>query len=111
MKVFLTLLFFTGIVILFLHYALHPPPCKVEYRYIPRNLEQKFRDGELVYESLKPMFDGTSVWLDPSEAQEPLEYQFNNDKRKETLSSLFKDGHTWGTQRSKFFVGTPVEQQ
>lgn len=61
----LILTLFTGIIMLMVaQYSVCPPP-KVEYRYIPRNLEQQMRDSNFDKEIFKTVFSADGdVWLE-----------------------------------------------
>jgi hypothetical protein len=60
----LVLMLFTGIIIVVVAQYLQCPPAKVEYRYIPRNLEQQLKDNNFDKDMFRTVFGDGDVWLE-----------------------------------------------
>jgi hypothetical protein len=61
MKSFLLLLFFTGIVLIVVNDVVKRPPPRVEYRYLPRDLETYLRESTEFLVPLK-MIEEKMYW-------------------------------------------------
>ena len=57
------LLGLTGIILIFIHFYIVPPDPEIEYRYLPRNLDQNMKDAAFSSELLKPMFNESGPWI------------------------------------------------
>ena len=57
MRLFLLVLFFTGLVLLVLNQALNPPPPRVEVRYVQRDLDTYLREEPRATLLFADMFD------------------------------------------------------
>lgn len=79
-KLFIYMLFFTGIVLLVLQ-SLIKCEAKVEYRYLPRDLNLQMME-ENNHEILKPMFDDEDVYL---------QSYSNNKLGKNSLNYIIKE--------------------
>ena len=52
----------SGIIMLFLSRAIVKEPNKIEYRYLPRTLDQQMKDAAFDDELFEQMFDGQDIW-------------------------------------------------
>ena len=52
----------TGVILFFLSRAIVRPPNTVEYRYLPRTLDQQMKDAAFEDELFEKMFDGEDIW-------------------------------------------------
>lgn len=58
-KTFIYMLFFTGVILIYIHHRVQPPP--PEYRYLPNTLdmESEFDNASI----FKPMFNEKGLWI------------------------------------------------
>lgn len=61
MRLFLLLLFFTGLILVGLNEILHPPPPVVEVRYYPRDLDTYLREEPQASVLFKDVFESPGV--------------------------------------------------
>ena len=54
--------FAAGIVMMFVSRYHQCPPQAIEYRYLPRTLDQQMKDAAFKDTAFTQMFDGTDVW-------------------------------------------------
>tara|TARA_B100001093_G_scaffold3139_3_gene3239 strand:+ start:11407 stop:11622 length:216 start_codon:yes stop_codon:yes gene_type:complete len=52
----------SGIIMLFLSRAIVKEPNKIEYRYLPRTLDQQMKDAVFDDDLFDQMFDGEDIW-------------------------------------------------
>jgi hypothetical protein len=52
-----------GIILIFIHRAITPIPKEIEYRYLPRTLDQILEDGAYTADVFQPMFNEDGPWI------------------------------------------------
>ena len=57
MKLFVLFVFFTGIILVLTNEFMHDRPTRVEYRYLPRDLDDYVRTAPLPTNVFGPMFE------------------------------------------------------
>ena len=65
MRVFLLFLFFTGVVLVVVNQVITAPKVKVEYRYLPRDLDTYLREEDRASVRFDAMFNKNAdeLWL------------------------------------------------
>ena len=61
---FLFIMLFAGIIMIIVAQTSTCPPSKVEYRYVPRNLDQLMEDQNFDKEVFKTVFGDNEIWLE-----------------------------------------------
>lgn len=64
MNNFLFVMLFAGIIMIIVAQTSTCPPPNVEYRYIPRNLDQLMEDQNFDKEIFKTVFGDNEIWLE-----------------------------------------------
>jgi hypothetical protein len=63
MKTFLLFVFFTGLILVVIHQLINTPQVKVEYRYLPRDLDLLIREESQTPANFANIFE-TDIWVD-----------------------------------------------
>lgn len=63
MRLLLLLLFFTGIILVLANQVLNAPLVKVEYKYLPRDLDTYIREDTKASAHFDSMFNQDELWL------------------------------------------------
>ena len=66
---FVYIMFFSGLILVYLHVVLTPPPPLIEYRYLPPDLDTLFKDAAFNSDKFTTMFDDQGPWIQAHTSQ------------------------------------------